>query len=510
LRTRYVVPLLAVVALLALLLHDGESDRAPLRGRDAGGGATAQDRVAEQEGAEATETAQAESARWWLTFLGPGDRPLADVPVTVFPANHVVRTDASGTAALTGPEGADFLAVGDPFTHVGRVLQERRTVVRMPGLLPLEVEFRAVDTGRPWAPSNVRLVGRYGELALEHGRTDVSPLSAERWHSVEIAFDASSGMTTLDGLRFGLAPYVSVDAARVRVTVALWPELDLTVRVVDLEDRPVREATVKAAYLDEQFDDRVHAVHVAAAPTDGDGRTRVRGVPHVPGLPLTVVVEAGGSSGFEETTIASGKAEMEIVALDDDFPSPSNTAIGIGGGAGPQILGALAAEVFRRDGRAAAGAHVSLKGLRRTQRADAGGRLRFDRVPPGRHTVWLAEPGLVPTSAAVEVGTVGVAQVTLREPEGWTLRVRTVDAEGRPLPFRPLAVKQTVSRAPYALLEGNTQVVPLLTGPDGTLLLTNLGEETIEVSVRIRGHVLAQATVPYPGRDGASVELRLK
>jgi hypothetical protein len=55
-----------------------------------------------------------------------------------------------------------------------------------------------------------------------------------------------------------------------------------------------------------------------------------------------------------------------------------------------------------------------------------------------------------------------------------------------------------------------SQIVPLLTGPDGTLAVTNLGEETMDVSVRIRGHVRAQARVPYPGEDGAAGELRLK
>jgi hypothetical protein len=509
LRAKYVVPLLAVIALAVLLLQDGDFERPSLGARDTDNGAALPDRIAEQGGAAKTQPHEESGSRWWLTFLGPGDRPLSEVPVTVFPANRVVRTDSGGTAALTGPEGADVLAVGDPFTHVGRVLQEQHTVVRLPDLLPLEVEFRAVDTGGPLAPRGVRLIGRYGEFALVNGRIDISPLSADRWHSVDVAFDVPPGYTTLAGLRYGLMPRLSVDATHVRVTVALWPELDLTVRVVDDEERPVQGATVKAVYLDEQYEEWVHAVHVAATPTDHDGRTRVRGVPRVAGLPLTVVVEGGEYGGFEEATITSGKTEMEVVASIDEMPSPRDSVIGLGGRPGPQPRAALEGEVFRRNGRPAAGVHIAVKGQGIPRRADAGGRFRIDHVRPGRHTVWLAEPGLVPTSTVAEVGTDGVVHVTLREAEGWTLRVRTVDAEGRPLPFRPLAVTQTESQAAYALLQGRTQVVPLLTGPDGTLALTNLGKETVAVSVRIRGRVRAQATVPYPGKDGAAVELRL-
>ncbi|MHC5032671.1 MAG: hypothetical protein ACYTGU_17635 [Planctomycetota bacterium] len=85
------------------------------------------------------------------------------------------------------------------------------------------------------------------------------------------------------------------------------------------------------------------------------------------------------------------------------------------------------------------------------ERTDAGGRFRIEHAKPGRYTVWLTEPGLVPTSAVVEVGTEGVSRVTLREGEGWSLRVRTVDAEGRPPPFQPLAVEQMKSGAACAM-----------------------------------------------------------
>jgi len=90
-----------VIALVALLLQDGGSERSPPRARDTGHGAALRDLAAEQGDAPVTRAAQPgeeSGSRWWLTFRGPGDRPLADVPVTVFPADHVVRTDASGTA----------------------------------------------------------------------------------------------------------------------------------------------------------------------------------------------------------------------------------------------------------------------------------------------------------------------------------------------------------------------------------------------------------------------------
>ncbi len=489
-RPKLVVLLLAVLAAVvgAVLLWRGDS---------------------EPEDAEDTRPVRAEGSAWWLTFLGPGDRPLAGIPVTVFPGQRVVRTDASGTATLTGP----VLAVGDPFTSTGRVLEERRTVVRLAGLLPLDVEFRAADTGRPVTPSSVRLVGPYGEFALENGRTAMSPFSADRSHTVDVVFDVPPGYTTLDGLRYRLSPTLGVDAAHVRATVVLWPELDLTVRVVDLDERPVEGATVKAVYLDEQYehDKWVREVHVAAEPTNREGRTRVRGVPHVVGLPLTVAVEGPKDDGFEEATIPSGKLELKVVAcVDKNAWSPPGSTIGLGGGPGPRPEAALEGEVFRRDGRPAAGVRIAIRGPSADRtKTDAGGRFRFEHLQPGRHTVWLVEPGLVPTAAVAEVGREGVARVTLREDEGWSLHVRTVDAEGRPLAFQPIAVEHKRSRIGYALLQGNVQVVPLLTGPDGTLTLDNLGRETVVVKAHIRGHVRAQAELPYPGQDGATVELKL-
>ncbi|MHC4578082.1 MAG: hypothetical protein ACYTED_11810, partial [Planctomycetota bacterium] len=190
---KYLVLLLAVLALVLYLLRDAELDPESGRAPEAAERAAPEDGVAPRDAhgvapeAGAAPASQAPVSRWWLTLLGPGHRPL-------------VRTDESGTAALTGPADAEFLAVGDPFTHVGRVLEEPRTVVRLPGLLPLEVEFRAVDTGEAFAPDDVRLTTRWGGFALKHGRLDVSPLRAGEGHTVQVVFAVPPGYTTLDGL----------------------------------------------------------------------------------------------------------------------------------------------------------------------------------------------------------------------------------------------------------------------------------------------------------------------
>ncbi|MHC4549978.1 MAG: hypothetical protein ACYTEZ_14495, partial [Planctomycetota bacterium] len=274
-RVKYLVLLLAVLALVLYLLRDAELDPESGRAPEAAERAAPEDGVAPRDAhgvapeAGAAPASQAPVSRWWLTLLGPGHRPLVDVPVTVLATDEVVRTDESGTAALTGPADAEFLAVGDPFTHVGRVLEEPRTVVRLPGLLPLEVEFRAVDTGEAFAPDDVRLTTRWGGFALKHGRLDVSPLRAGEGHTVQVVFAVPPGYTTLDGLRYDLGPTLSEYATQLRATVVLWPELELTVRAVDDEDRPVDGATVKAVYFDVQYKAWVHEIHVAAAPTDG-------------------------------------------------------------------------------------------------------------------------------------------------------------------------------------------------------------------------------------------------
>jgi hypothetical protein len=331
-----------------------------------------------------------------------------------------------------------------------------------------------------------------------------------------VDFDAPPGYTTLDGLRQAIRGAISVRATRVRSTVALWPELELWVRVVEEGDedeepheRPIQGATVECVYLDPQFAYWGHPVHVLAPKTNEEGWTRIRGVPRVEGLPVTVVVDADEDDGHGQLTVSEPRMELTIPLGTDpnEHPEPPN-AIGIvRGRANPG--GTIDLAVLTRDGRPAA--HARVRDLWHdilSERTDAGGRLRIEHVRPGKNTLWLVEPGFVPTRLDVTVPPDGLVRATLREEEGWTLRVRTVDAEGRSLAYRPITVRQTESKAAYALLEGTVQIIPLLTGPDGWLDLPNLGHEAVEVEVQIAGAALAKAAVPYPGTNSAEVVLR--
>ena len=74
-----------------------------------------------------------------------------------------------GVARLA-PEGVRVTTDGDG-VHLSMGLTQAvpyRIETRLDPMR-LIVEFREVDTGRAQTPENVRLVGRYGELALENG-----------------------------------------------------------------------------------------------------------------------------------------------------------------------------------------------------------------------------------------------------------------------------------------------------------------------------------------------------
>ncbi len=104
-------------------------------------------------------------------------------------------------------------------------------------------------------------------------------------------------------------------------------------------------------------------------------------------------------------------------------------------------LGALSLRVFRRDGSPAA--HVAVKlGGSRWGTTDAEGQVRFDRVEEGKRWVRVRVAGLIPITEKIAVYEGRVTEQVLQEPEGATLRVEVVDAEGRPRPFAAIHIHQ--------------------------------------------------------------------
>jgi len=105
-------------------------------------------------------------------------------------------------------------------------------------------------------------------------------------------------------------------------------------------------------------------------------------------------------------------------------------------------------------------------------RTDAEGRASFHGLADGDYTVEVREPGFVYVKAEVAVVGSATPRINLLEPEGWTARVRVVDAVGRPIPFARLDVR-AVGPA-YVLLEDGVQMLALWTDSQGEAVLPRL------------------------------------
>lgn len=108
--------------------------------------------------------------------------------------------------------------------------------------------------------------------------------------------------------------------------------------------------------------------------------------------------------------------------------------------------GEIQLTVLDRDG--APVGDVRVQGPRTRHATNARGRLRVGRLPDGRHEFCLCEPGMVQTSAVVEVGAGETVRAELREGHGGTLVVHVVDAEGAPLPHARLRLLTETGNLP--------------------------------------------------------------
>ena len=444
---------------------------------------------------------------WKITYLGPGGAPIPGVPVTVVDRGSIGETDETGSVGLDTPEETTSLKVLDPYKRSGWEVTEAVTVVRMERLLPLRVEFRRTDSGASVAVEDVRLLTRSGSLAFDGNRLLLSVFQPAGWNLAHIGFRAPKGLTTLHGTEYKLSLRPARLTDRLVVTVPLWPELDLTVRILDGDGKPSKDARVRDVWLDERHSDWQQRVRFHAERLDDNARWRVRGVPHLPGYPLTIVVADDPLEGFDGITIKERKVEVAVRCNVDPawMPEPPPGMLGIGGGGGgvTKDTGSVEIVALRRDGSVASGAYIRSPRLRNLIVLDQSGRKTISGLPAGAYTIWLVDAGSVPTRAAVVISKGETTRVTIREDKGRTLRVRTIDKQGRPLAYRPLRLEHVESHASYHLVVGGVEQASLMTGADGSLTLPGVGREAVIVEAWIAGRKVASETVasgdgPFP------------
>jgi hypothetical protein len=285
--------------------------------------------------------------------------------------------------------------------------------------------------------------------------------------SVRIKVDPYDGYVADRRDAYDVEGYASRRADRVRVVVPLRREADLRIRVVDA-GRPVKGARLGGVHwgggapqfwtegaLDVEPPSEVvwltgpSLPDVSAGPTDRDGWTRIRGVPHLLDEQYWVVVGASSraaSTGFRLGAFGERhEAEVRLPAASTE----TVVSFGIGGGAGggnrgrggdrySGPLSSLEVLVRRLDGRMAAGIDVWVGGLMGT--TDGAGRAVFDGLPPRSYGIEVRDPDFVWSSTEVELKAGERRTLVLSEPTGWTARAVLFDSVGRPVPFARVTV----------------------------------------------------------------------
>ncbi len=281
----------------------------------------------------------------------------------------------------------------------------------------------------------------------------------------------------------------SIELTAERTELRISDLLPLDLRFVDLETgEPVAALVSTDGPLDnegEWFEER-HEVTVPHAPLR-------------PGSGVDLVLHVEAPNGYAEP--APGR----------DGPIIRRGSISLGGGAGGGFRSrlhkriqthsgsaTLRVRVLRRDGRPASNALVQVKGARsRSERADARGVAAFNGMPPGAYVVRATEPGLVTTTAEVELADGETLAIDIEESEGTGATIVVVDADGVLLPFAAVTA-HVLSNPTHAELRGGTQSLVLFTDSAGELTLHGLAAGILSVTASF-GSRQVSGTFEGPG-----------
>lgn len=355
---------------------------------------------------------------------------------------------------------------------------------------PVDVELVSAEDGRRLNADYVAGLGGTNELVLK--------------------VDPPDGFLAWDppGWRIPECPGVR----RLRVVYPLRREAHVTGTVVGPRGERVRRG--------ERTTVRAQGMATTVVYRSGTDDFRVLRVPFIPGI----LVEGWSQARLGEQQMwgngavrighdPSAEHVLEI-RLDAAVEAPPGASMLVlpNGAAGAAFTGRSGREtgsirvlVLRRDGMPLLGGRVSLSagGAGRT---DDRGEVVFERVPAGEAVVSAGQPGFVPVSVPVTVEAYREAYVVLREPEGGRLNVLVVDADGRPVSFALLMVRQP-SRAPWVDIDeaGVLRLDPY-TDHLGRRELRGLEAGMIRILASL-GPLVGEAEAVV--RDGRSSDVRL-
>ena len=256
-----------------------------------------------------------------VRVVNPWGRPFPDwrVRVVAHEENALVakvdtRTDAHGRVDIADVpyDGSHVVwVVGDPSAKIQSLPIKRRNVKMVIQALPLRVFAETSDGGR-----SLRGVSYTFEPKLKAGgytgssRDPFVMLGPGDGKELSIQADPPEGYMTWDGCKEQVV--VSPTARELTYTVPLRPEANVFV-------------TLPEARRDWRFDVTVHgrAVEGVGATSDAFGRTRLRGVPFLPGAGVHVVAKAEKKLAFG--TGAFGDDAGDILHMGLQAPKPKKT-----------------------------------------------------------------------------------------------------------------------------------------------------------------------------------------
>ena len=470
--------------------------------------------------------------------LGRDGQPLPDLPVIVSDADGSVLA-----AAFTNARGEQAFA-GVPFDGTARIaachLDERgrlvpadfrlvtspEVILRTDLGLPCEVVIVDAESGAalsevgwslyPW-DTFLSAVG----LGLRPGPRPL-PLRPGVGLKVTLRLGVPAGYVAWSDLE----PRVEITrfTTALRYVYPLHREADVVIDVLEHDGSPAREPWVTSWTL----------AGTEGAPLFGGGSTeplalnrmRLRGVPYVAGALLRVRV--GLRDDAEDPRIVGVEAQLErptrLVARlphpeayelpDDLFEEPGPSTIGIGGSRAERPPrpppGLLDLQGTLRAGGPATGAILSLQyleleyalgGLRAT--LDDAGRLQQD-LPEGTWEVAFYEPGLVHSMQTFEIRRGETTRVRFQEGQGGTIRLRVVDAAGRPLPFARFRIHDWT----WCDLENGVQRLDPFVDENGSRTLRHLSsDQPLKVTAWYAG---GHATVRCPVREGETIDVTVE
>lgn len=433
---------------------------------------------------------------WTVRCVDPDGRAVSGLTLDLRePSAASVRSDAEGIARFTTAAGVDQVALHcEGLAEKAVTLTLRDSTLTTLPTVPLRARIVDGETGAPVRGARAFLVLDDGERVplaspVDGGCASTAPVFATRTTWMRIAVDAPSGHAAESGVGTYFKVPVSRYATGVSVPIALRREADVVITVHEPDGSPARGATVRSVRVGDEW-----VGGGTSEPADAEGVVRVRGVPFLRRHELRVVVGKDGRDA-QVTGLRFGAAPAPLSA-DVTLPAEKHDEISIGGGAGGRFGGSshmgpriregearLEVTVRRRDGRLAPQARVLLNGQREI-RADAGGRVVFDRLAQGGYTLTLDEAGLTWTRQVCQVGATDVTSSELIEGPGRSVTLTVSDADGVPLPGATVRLGRLGREGDVQLLDGDEQPLHFLSGPDGAVRLEHVPEMRLFVEAR--------------------------